>query len=58
MSSKRSGMILTESDIPIRTSWPYPHLFYEHPEEGIERNCSCRQMSVTDFSASDLRSLL
>ena len=48
--------LLSQDGLPIGTSWPYSQFFYEHPEDSIERNFSCRQVSVTDFSASDLRS--
>ena len=51
------SVLLGQDGLPIRTSWLDTHLFYEHPEDGIERNIPGRQVSVPDFRASDLCSL-
>ena len=32
------GTLLRQYGIPVGTSWPDIHLFYEYPEDGIERN--------------------
>ena len=54
---REGSTLLGQYGLPIRTSWPYSHLLYEHPKDGIERNIPGRQVSVPDFRASDLCSL-
>ena len=56
--SGEGSALLGQDGLPFGTSWPYSHLFYEHPEDSVERNIPGRQMGIADFSASYLRSLL
>ena len=44
--------------IPVWSSRPHSHFLYEYLENRPERNIAGRQMGVSDFSATDLCSLL